>query len=274
MKPRTAAGYTPAQLQQTRAACLQLASVLGDLLDELVVVGGLVPSILIDSLHAGAEPHVGTADLDIGLELALLDTGRYRTLAERLRAAGFGPDTNEEGHLTRQRWRHPLSSATVDFLIPPVTGGKSPGTLQDLERDLAAVVTPGLRLAFRDRDRVRIEGLGLQGERLGRDLPVCGPGAFVVLKALAFRQRGENKDAYDVYYMLRHYGSTMEDIMVRLEPLLDDLDAQRAVGYLREDFAEMDSLGPVRAALFLGRGDDTGFKVDVVGLVRRLLAGL
>ena len=32
---------------------------------------------------------------------------------------------------------------------------------------------------------------------------MCGPGAFVVLKALAFRDRGEPKDAYDLVYVLR-----------------------------------------------------------------------
>jgi hypothetical protein len=66
--------------------------------------GGLVPSLLIkqDELPAGTEVHVGTMDLDIGLTLALLDEGRYRTLTERLRRAGFEQDINEEGNPTRQ----------------------------------------------------------------------------------------------------------------------------------------------------------------------------
>lgn len=106
-KPTTAAGYTPAHLQEVRATCLQLASILGDLLDELVVVGGLVPSLLIDAARSGAEPHVGTMDLDLGLELALLRSERYHALAERLRGSGFEPDRNEQGNLTRQRWGGP-----------------------------------------------------------------------------------------------------------------------------------------------------------------------
>jgi len=82
-KPRTADGYTPAQLQQVRATCLQLASSLGDLFDGLVVVGGLVPSLLVESLPDGSELHVGTADLDLALEIGILDEGRYHALAER-----------------------------------------------------------------------------------------------------------------------------------------------------------------------------------------------
>ena len=54
-KPRTAAGYPPEQVERVRATCLYLASKLGDLMDELVVVGGLVPSLLIDQRQHDAE---------------------------------------------------------------------------------------------------------------------------------------------------------------------------------------------------------------------------
>jgi hypothetical protein len=273
-KPKTADGYTPDQVVQVRATLLHLASILGDLLDELVVVGGLVPSLLIATSASADEAHVGTADLDLGLEIALLDSGRYHTLAERLRGSGFEADRNERDQVTRQRWRHPKTTATIDFLMSPTGAGQKGGSLQDLEADLAAMVTPGLPLAFRDREIVRVEGRTLLDERLARDVPVCGPGAFVVLKALALRFRGENKDAYDLFYLLRYYGENVEAVAGRLKPLMEDRVAVEAIGYLREDFATLDSLGPSRAAAFLGLSDDEGFKADVAGLVERLLRAL
>jgi hypothetical protein len=119
-----------------------------------------------------------------------------------------------------------------------------------------------------------MEGRTLHGEKLARDIPVCGVGAFVILKALAFRQRGENKDAYDLYYVSRYYGTAVEDVAARTKPLMGVPDAQRAIGYLREDFEDVDSTGPVRAAAFLGRSEDEGFRADVVGLVSRLIGAL
>lgn len=271
-KPKTVEGYPAGQLEKVRASCLSLASVLGDLLGEIVVVGGLVPSLLIEA--EGAERHVGTLDVDLGLEVALLDSGRYHTLAERLRGSGFSPDRNEEGNVTRQRWRHISTGATVDFLMPPVTGAVAAGTLQNLEGDLAAVVTPGLPLAFRDRQHVRMSGRTLVDEAITRDVPVCGAGAFVVLKALAFRNRGENKDAYDLWYVLSHFGAAVEDVAARLRPLLDDANAASAVRFLGEDFATLDSVGPSRAAAFLLRERDDAFRADVARLVARLLRSL
>ena len=118
-KPRPAAGYPGEQAVLVRATCLYVATKLGDLMDDLVVVGGLVPSLLIDQadLAGGADAHAGTMDLDVGLAIALLDEARYRTLTERLRGAGFAQDVNEDGNPTRQRWRigRP-AQATVDFL--------------------------------------------------------------------------------------------------------------------------------------------------------------
>jgi len=83
-KPTTAAGYHREHVELVRATCLYVATKLGDLSDDVVVVGGLVPSLLIaqDALPVGAEPHVGTMDLDIGLTLALLDEGRYGVISD------------------------------------------------------------------------------------------------------------------------------------------------------------------------------------------------
>ena len=56
-------------------------------------------------------------DLDVGLTLTLLDEGRYKTLTERLRRAGFAQDVNDKGNPTRQRWKiEQAGRMTVDFL--------------------------------------------------------------------------------------------------------------------------------------------------------------
>ena len=40
VKPKTAAGYADAPVELVRATCLQIAGVLGSLMDDLVIVGG------------------------------------------------------------------------------------------------------------------------------------------------------------------------------------------------------------------------------------------
>jgi hypothetical protein len=145
------------------------------------------------------------------------------------------------------------------------------GQLRHIEKDFAAIIAPGLKLGFQDRRRVRIEGKTIFGEMAAREVWVCGPGAFVVLKALAFLGRGENKDAYDLYYLVRNFGAGVEDVAACLRPLLGDDEAQRALQVLRDDFVDHDGVGPRRVAEFLQGGPDDEIQADVVGFMKTLL---
>lgn len=75
-KPRHRSGYGAAELEQVKSACLTVAVTLGSYLDDVCIVGGLVPALLIDTkrdIETDDDRHPGTADLDIGLALAVLD---------------------------------------------------------------------------------------------------------------------------------------------------------------------------------------------------------
>lgn len=269
--PERAADYTPERVALSRRTCLHVATRLNDLMPEVRIVGGLVPSLLIPSdAVAPDEAHLGTLDVDVGLSIALLDEERYKSVSERLRGAGFEPDVSERGNPTRQRWRMKDLGVTIDFLIAPVADERG-GRLRDLEKDFAAYVTPGLHLAFRDFEKIRIQGQTLLGEEATRDVWIAGPGAFVVLKALAFRNRAKEKDAYDLFYVVKYFGSGVEDVSQRLVPLLDDEHARRAIEQVREDFSSPTSMGPMGVARFLTGGADADIQADVFGFVGDLL---
>jgi hypothetical protein len=84
--------------------------------------------------------------------------------------------------------------------MPPAADHDPTLRVQNLEADFGALITPGLELAFNERVDIELDGHTLKGERAQRKVPVCGPAAFVVLKALAFGDRSEPKDAYDLVY--------------------------------------------------------------------------
>ena len=121
-KPATGDGYGSEDLALVRQMCLYLATKLGDLLEDVAVVGGLAPSLLVkqDALSPDMDPHAGTRDLDLALALQILSTERYQALRDRLQGAGFAPDVNREGNPTFQRWvTTSVRPTQVDFLIPP-----------------------------------------------------------------------------------------------------------------------------------------------------------
>ena len=277
-KPTTAAGYRADETAQVIATCLTLAGALGDLADELCIVGGLVPSMICDTpvdpsaLDSGA--HVGTNDLDVALEVSVLDDEHYKEIASRLRGKDFAPDTTKSGAIVRQRWRWRDQKVTVDFLIPP-SAGTDPDKVrvQNLENDFAALVVKPLGLAFHELIPKLLKGHTLDGDLIERTVAFCGPAAFVALKAFAYSKRNERKDAYDLVYVLRRWSKGTPDIAERMsmhatrdaETVADILDV------LDRDFETQDSVGPRAASQFHDGAVDDERAADAHGAVRDFL---
>ena len=126
---RTHSDYAEADLNGARKLCLLVARRLAGLDDDVVVVGGIVPTLLVETPEpsSGIEPHLGTKDVDLGLALRLVDEERHDEIADRLRQAGFKRDVNEFGNLTSQRWVLPgIQGVSLDFLVQPRSGDRHP----------------------------------------------------------------------------------------------------------------------------------------------------
>jgi hypothetical protein len=269
-KPQFATEYDSQTTVLIVRTSLHLATVLGDFKDDVVMVGGMAPYFLIDqSKQPYEQQHIGSRDVDVALSIALLEEERYEAIADRLRSAGFEPGANEKGNPTRQSWRHSLhQKAVVEFLMD--ADGEA-SKLQNLTGELAAMIMPGIRLAFRDWMSIRLSGRTLDDAVAERDFYVCGPGAFVMTKALAFHDRSFGKDAYDLYYVARNFGSGPNDIADHIRPLLDDEKASEGLEIIQENFASLNHNGPVKLAQFLARENDDDLRADVSGTIMEIV---
>lgn len=136
--------------------------------------------------------------------------------------------------------------------MPPLKDGRPTSRVQALEPDFGALIIPGVELTADEGEWVELDGQTVAGERITRKVPVCGPGAFVVLKALALADRAEPKDAYDLVYVVRRWPGGAADIAGRLAAHAAGHDAivREALERLAPDFRDPDHVGPRRAAEF------------------------
>ena len=268
--------YTPERLNLIKATCLTVVLALGDEIcrDEIVIVGGLVPALLFGE---GSDPllgaHVGTNDLDLALDLVILDGDRYEQIRELLTRAGFKPDESQGGALIRQRWRHTDTKSTVDFLMP-LTQGDGPssrGKLQNLTGDFAAIKMLGLDLALQNKVPIELTGRDLQGRQVKRSVPVCPSHVFVILKAIAMKNRDKQKDAYDLYYVLRHADGGAAGLGQMLRDFLEHVAFAEMIESLERDFKTIDSRGPMDVCAFLGEAGNDDLAADVLANVQDLL---
>ncbi|GDX40754.1 hypothetical protein LBMAG21_10460 [Armatimonadota bacterium] len=283
---KTVLDYSPETYARVCQALLHVATVLGDWMEQVTLIGGIVPSLLVplSALPEGADLHPGTADLDLGLELSVLTEEGYATISELLRQAGYRAMEKEEDRIRRQTWRtDPALGAivTIDFLIARSPEQPPKTRIQNLEPDFAALIADGLQLVARDRRKIPISGLTIRGERAERFIWVCGPASFVVLKARAIHLREKPKDAFDLHYILMNVEGGVDKVAGSLRQMLDDKDAVEAIEFLRQAYLTIDSIGPSRTAFFLhgARSADTQEDYDDLAAsahayVNRMLAAL
>ncbi len=80
------ADYNVDAIEAARQVMLEVARVLGEYADSIVIVGGWVPELL---LAASGAKHIGSNDVDIALNHRKITEAGYRTIREHLTKRGY-----------------------------------------------------------------------------------------------------------------------------------------------------------------------------------------
>ena len=80
-EPRHEEEYSPRQTEAARRVLIDLGQVLAQFKDCLVLVGGWVPDLLLSDAE---ESHIGSIDVDLALDAAKLNDGRYAEILKLL----------------------------------------------------------------------------------------------------------------------------------------------------------------------------------------------
>lgn len=260
---------------------MTLLGELGPWRERIYLAGGLAPRYLIGRLPEGARAHVGTTDVDLIIGLALGDEEpvTYRTLQNNLEKARF------KQREPSFRWAREVDGVTilVEFLCE--TDDVEPGRVyrpkgESAGAKLSAFNVRGAQLVRDDFVERDIEGERLDsGGRSRVTVRVTNILPYTVLKILAFQDRHENKDAYDLVFTLLHYeggprqaGRSAATSAVRQSPQVSE-----ALSMLEERFRDVGQDGPHAYASFLAAPEDDGEKArlrqEAVAVVREFLAG-
>jgi hypothetical protein len=246
MKPTHAGGYTPHHALLCERTLVTLMRGLGPWTQCVYLAGGLVPRYLIPEATRGeAEVHVGTTDVDLVLSLEVMaDLAAYRRLEQNLKHLGFERGRNEADRLQHFSWWKRVQDRIVVVDLLCDGGDERPaGRAVPLpgERRLSALQIPGAHLV--ERDHVVIPVTADMLDDLGYatvEVRVAGIVAFLVLKALAYEERFEAKDAYDIVYCLLQYPAGPAGVASAFAGYLarfpDDAFVHRALAIFRARF--------------------------------------
>lgn len=208
-KPQTMDGYEAAVTEACERVLVTLLRGLGPWKESVYLVGGLAPRYLITARPPKVPPHAGTGDVDVVVDVAILtDTEAYRTLEENLKAMRFERAENDTGKKQSWRWKAEVERGTtmiLEFLAdaPELSGGRV--TELPTGGNVTAINIPHASMVFdlHDTTEITAELLNERGRatELVRYADIV---SFTCLKAFAYDQRSEPKDAHDLVYCLEH----------------------------------------------------------------------
>lgn len=129
--------YSAEGVEAAKSVLIELVQLLGEFRDQMVVVGGWVPVLL---LMDAREPHVGTLDIDLALDFRNIPEASYQTLLEALTSRGYRQDPEQPFRFFRD--------------VPSRDAGRYPWKLI-----CSRASTEGLaRVTERSRCRTRVPG--------------------------------------------------------------------------------------------------------------------
>jgi hypothetical protein len=294
IKPATLDGYSDELTVDCERVLVTLLRGLGPWKEAVYLIGGLTPRYLVKARPPEVPAHAGTMDVDLVIDLQILtNTEAYASLEENLARRGFERGENSRGQKVSWRWKTRTehgATMVVELLTdaPDLAGGR----VQELpiRGNISAMNIPHSSIVFDMYEVIEIQAELLGGGGIATEtIRHANLVSFTCLKAFAYHDRAERKDAHDLVYCLENAAGSMDAVAAQFNAARSSKHGevvQSALHALRSRFASEERVegyrkdGPVAVALFeLGEGDQPEVREarllrqrEVSALIEKLLA--
>ena len=245
----TRSDYMDEAVVAAKSVMIELFHLLGEYRDQIVLIGGWVPSLLVPG---GDDPHVGSLDVDIALDHLSLAEAGYQSIQKLLESHGYVKDEDQPFKF----WRSVDTGSRPVRIEVDLLAGQYGGTGKGHRTQEVQGVRPrkarGCDLAFEAPVELNVEGELPGGGLDHASIRVAAIVPFLVMKAMALADRLKEKDAYDIYYCVRHYPGDVAALIEDFRPHVKHGLVQEALGNIRGKFATPAHIGPKHVADFYG----------------------
>lgn len=251
--------YSQGQKDAAHRILVELVNLFTEYQDDIRIVGGWVPDLMFPE-----EGHIGSVDVDLLINhLTLKDSG-YQTMAKILLKNGYRehPDKYFSFIKTIEIDGIPYD-VDVDILAGMYGGTQKKKRSQHIQ-GIKALKATGGNFAFNfEPNTVRVEAKRPDGAMDTANVNVIASVPYLVMKTAALG-RGKAKDAYDIYFLVKHYHGGVQKLIQEFSscagsPIITDM-----VDKLGGKFASDQHAGPFDIVYFEDIDDE-----DDAALLRR-----
>ena len=239
--------YGEPEVEAARSVMLELVRLLGEYGDDIVIVGGWVPALLIPQDEAR---HVGSIDVDLALNHKTIQDPGYMTICRLLTERGYKRDDDQPFIFWRTvRLGDKEFVVEVDLLAGEYEGTGKKHRTQEIQ-DVRARKARGCELAFQFPAEVPVEGTLPGGARDSARVRIAAIVPFLAMKGMAMATRLKEKDPWDVYYCVRNYPGGVDALVAEFTKHLEHGLVREGLQNIAAKFASPEHVGPKSVADF------------------------
>ena len=243
---RSSADYSGGQTEAARRILVELVNLFDAYADEIRVVGGWVPDLMFPD-----EGHIGSVDVDILINHLTLKDAGYQTMAKILLNNGYREHPEKYFSFIKT-----IRIADVDFdvdvdILAGMYGGTQKKKRSQHVQGVKALKATGGNFAFEfEAQNVRVEAKRPDGALDVAHVKVIAVVPYLVMKVAAMG-RGKAKDAYDIYFLLKHYSGGVTAVSKLFDPVKNLKIIGEMKAKLADKFSSVNHAGPIDIADFL-----------------------
>ncbi len=270
----TRTNYNAEAVEAARSVLIELTHLLGEYRDDIVLIGGWVPDLL---LRDGEMPHVGSMDIDLALNHLALSESGYQQIGELLASRGYRQSEQQPFIFLRDV---PVGARTITVqvdLLAGEYGGTGKRRRTQRVQDVQPRKVRGCDLALGMATEITVSGTLPGGGRDTVVVRVAGIVPFIVMKGMALHDRLKEKDAWDIYYCLRNYPGGLDALIQAFRPHVGLGLVNEGLVKIAAKFSSPDDVAPRFVADFdeiLDPEDRALRQRDAYERVQYLLGGL
>ena len=251
----TKSEYIREETEICLSVLLELMTILGEYRDNIAIIGGWVPYFLMNHVR---HEHIGSLDIDIALNFEQVSEEHYRTILELLKKHDYVQKAENIPYAFLKEVDTSIGGkfkVEVDILSGEYGGTERSHRHQRIQ-DIKARKARGTDLVFGHYESVKISGKMPDGSENEITVKVAGLIPFLVMKGMALWERKSEKDAYDIYFVIKNYPDGLGALVEEFRPHIDNKLIREGLGKIKAKFESLDMIGPKWIVNFEEMEDD------------------
>lgn len=265
---KNAHNYTEGQKEAAHRVLIELVNLFDVYKDDIRIVGGWVPDLMFPN-----EEHIGSIDVDILINHLPLQDAGYLTLEKILLKNGYLEHPEKYFSYYKEIDIDGIQYTVDVDMLAGIYGGTTIKKRSQHVQGIRALKATGGNFAFEfPPQKIIIEAKRPDGAIDTATVNVVAVVPYLIMKSAALG-RGKPKDAYDIYFLIKHYQGGVKSLAKEFAHVSERDIVLKMIEKLTGKFASMNHTGPKDVSDFLDIEEDESeyIKRDVSEQVMELI---